>query len=104
MLKFLYFANSLTDAACIPVSLLRAMKADSDAEGVTFEFKDVQDGIGTEVSIKITTNTNKNKEVMEAITDQIRTSKSPFIVIGDEINNEFAHPDITAVESTLSLT
>ena len=104
MFKYLYFANSLSDAACMPTDLLRAMKADSEADGITFEFKDVQDGIGTEVAVKITTNQNKNKEVMDAITDAIRTSKRPFIVIADEINNEFLHRDITAVSSSLSLT
>jgi|TARA_R100000084_G_scaffold106927_1_gene65903 Cdc6-like AAA superfamily ATPase len=104
MLKFLYFANSLDDAACMPFNLLRAMKADGNSDGITFEFKDVQDGIGTEVSMKIKTTQNKNKEVMSAITDSIRKSKKPFIVIADEINNEFVHPDVIEVESDISIT
>jgi hypothetical protein len=103
MFKYLYFANSLSDAACMPTDLLRAMKADSDADGITLEFKDVKDGIGNEVTVKITTTQNKNKKVMDAITDAIRTSKRPFIVIADEINNEFLHRDITACETSLSI-
>lgn len=100
MFKYLYFANSLTDAVCMPTDLLTAMVTDGESDGITFKFKDVQDGIGTEITIKVKTKTNKNKEVMDAVTDVIRTSKRPFIVIADEVNNEFIHRDLTELESS----
>ena len=103
MLKFLYFADSDSngqDTACMPVSLLRAMKIDTNSDGVTFEFKDTGDGLGAEVSLKVETKRDKAAQVAEAVSEAIRKSQNPFIVVADDLRGEYIHPDIVGMETT----
>jgi hypothetical protein len=103
MYKFLYFANSTSDAGAIPASLLRKMLVNTTSTGINLKFKDVGDGLGQEVDIALTINTDKPKEVIQAISDEIRCGRKPMIVIADDLNGEYIHPDVTAV-GTISLT
>jgi|DEB0MinimDraft_6_1074348.scaffolds.fasta_scaffold00100_28 GTP cyclohydrolase II len=101
MLKFLYFADAESDGRdciCMPVSLLRAMKIDTESDGVTFEFKDTGDGIGAEVTLKASTTRNKAQDVIDAVANAIRTSKKPFIVVADTLSKEFIHTDLLNIE------
>jgi len=109
MEKYLYFAKSTSDAMALPVSLLRKMEiagiesADSDGtSGSThdilhLEFQDLRDNIGSFIAPILTLTHDKGREVKEAISDAIRKGKDPLIIVADELNNEFIHPDITAV-------
>jgi hypothetical protein len=101
MLKFLYFSNSTTDAAAIPATLLRKMEisAIGSTDTLHLEFQDVQDGIGKVTKVTLTATHDKGREVKEAIANAIRKSSSPLIVIADELNNQFVHPDVIAVTS-----
>lgn len=109
MEKFLYFADSDStgeDAACMPVSLLRKMEIGGSSEVIYFEFQDVRDGIGSQVSISITTKEDKAQDVIDAVAHAIRTSKDPFIVVMDELANpvEKIHPDATQINGTVDIT
>lgn len=100
MEKYLYFAKSTSDAMALPVSLLRKMEISNiNAGGDTLdlEFQDLRDNIGSFIAPLLTVTHDKGREVKEAISDAIRKSKVPLIVIADELNNEFIHPDVTAV-------
>ena len=106
MLKFLYFHNTSggtegNDAVALPVTLLRKMEisAVSSTDTLHLEFQDVQDGIGANITVTLTLTHDKGREVKEAIANAIRKSSSPLIVVADELNNQFIHPDVTAVAS-----
>jgi len=107
MLKFLYFHNTSAgtdgrDAVALPVTLLRKMEiASVGATEATLhlEFQDVQDGIGANITVTLTLTHDKGREVKEAIANAIRKSSSPLIVVADELNNQFIHRDVTAVDS-----
>jgi hypothetical protein len=106
MLKFLYFHNTSAgtdgrDAVALPVTLLRKMEIASIGASDTLhlEFQDVQDGIGANITVTLTLTHDKGREVKEAIANAIRKSSSPLIVVADELNNQFIHPDVTAVDS-----
>jgi len=100
MEKYLYFAKSTSDAVALPVSLLRKMEISNiNAGGDTLdlEFQDLRDNIGSFIALFLTITHDKGREVKEAISDAIRKGKDPLIIVADELNNEFIHPDITAV-------
>ena len=108
MLKFLYFHNTSAgtdgrDAVALPVTLLRKMEisavGDDSPDTLHLEFEDVQDGIGSNITITLTLTHDKGREVKQAIANAIRKSSSPLIVVADELNNQFIHPDVTAVGS-----
>jgi hypothetical protein len=106
MEKYLYFANSTSDAMALPVSLLRKMEISNiNAGGDTLdlEFQDLRDNIGSFIAPILTITHDKGREVKEAISDAIRKGKDPLIVVADELNNEFIHPDITAVTNNLAI-
>jgi len=103
MHKFLYFANSATDAGAIPANLLRKMDVNSNSTQIDLRFQDIGDGLGAEVTIALTVNEDKTHEVIQAISGEIRYGKKAMIVIADEINNQYIHPDITGV-GNISLT
>jgi len=103
MHKFLYFANSTSDAGAIPANLLREMQVSSNSQSIDLNFKDVGDGLGSEVVITINITEDKPNEVIQAISDEIRYGKKAMIVIADDLNGEYVHPDITGV-TTINLT
>ena len=105
MLKFLYFHNTSggtdgNDAVALPVTLLRKMEiaAIGATDTLHLEFEDIQDGVGSNITITLTITHDKGREVKEAIGDAIRKSPNPLIVVADELNNQFIHPDVTAVD------
>tara|TARA_R100000388_G_C7231028_1_gene154678 strand:- start:491 stop:811 length:321 start_codon:yes stop_codon:yes gene_type:complete len=100
MEKYLYFAKSTSDAVALPVSLLRKMEIsniNSGGDTLDLEFQDLRDNIGAFIAPLLTVTHDKGREVKEAISDAIRKGKDPLIVVADELNNEFIHPDVTAV-------
>lgn len=103
MHKFLYFANSISDAGAIPANLLRKMDVNSNSTQIDLRFQDIGDGLGSEVTITLNVNEDKPNEVIQAISDEIRYGKKAMIVIADDLNGEYIHPEITAVSSIISL-
>lgn len=99
MEKYLYFAKGTNDAMALPVSLLRKMEIASvgASDDLHLEFQDLRDNIGSFIAPILTVTHDKGREVKEAISNAIRKSKSPLIVVADELNNQFIHPDVTAV-------
>lgn len=75
------------------------MAIDDDSNQVTFRFEDIGDGIGEQVILSVDTNTDKAKDVVDEVAHAIRTSKSPFIVVGDDVNNQYISKEITDVNS-----
>jgi len=103
MEKFLYFQTADNDAAMYPASRLQSIEHGGDT-ALTFVFAPGSLGEGQAASVDtvaVVITTQKEKEVMKAIADAIAApgivGNKAFIVIGDDINSEFIHPDLTSV-------
>ena len=103
MKKFLFFANSTSDAALLLADDLVDMAIDADGDALTLSFKDVHGHLGATTSIALTITAHSGKEIMNAISEEITFGEDAMIVIADEINTLFFHDDITAVTNAIIL-
>tara|TARA_R110002012_G_scaffold201969_1_gene371041 strand:- start:255 stop:566 length:312 start_codon:yes stop_codon:yes gene_type:complete len=103
MKKFLFFANSTSDAALLLAEGLIDMAIDSDGDALTLSFKDLHGKLGATTSIALTITAHSGKEVMNAISEEITFGEDAMIVIADEINSIFFHDDITAVTNAITV-
>ncbi len=94
MERYCFFMNTTSDNILLPVSGFLGIDATS-ATNLSMTFKSVA-GDADEASIQLTVTTGKAKEVCNAIVDAISFSKDPFVVIADDVNSVFIHPDLTA--------
>jgi len=105
MEKFLYFQTANDDAAMYPVSKLQSVEHGGDT-ALVFRFTPGSLGDGQAASVDVVTcviTTQKEKEVMKAVADAIAApgivGNKGFIVICDDINSEFIHPDLTSMST-----
>ena len=103
MKKFLFFANSTSDAALLLADDLVDMSIASPGDSLTLSFKDVNGNLGASTSIELTITAHSGKEIMNALSEEITFGEDAIIVIADEINSVFFHDDITAVTSAISV-
>tara|TARA_R100000541_G_scaffold21968_1_gene31945 strand:+ start:328 stop:639 length:312 start_codon:yes stop_codon:yes gene_type:complete len=103
MKKFLFFKNSETDALTLPADNLIGMEVNTTSAAIALTFQDFKDGDGNTTLVTIGTTTDKANEALEAIANEIRSGKNPFIVVADEISGDFLHPVIDAVDNSLSV-
>ena len=108
MEKFLFFANSTSDAICVPARKLVEMEVDGDGASLDLRFNaQVTPGSSfaggnNEVEADVTITDNKGKEVMKGLAAEIRQGKQPFIVVADDSTGvaEYAHANITALATS----
>tara|TARA_R110000803_G_scaffold128423_1_gene195901 strand:+ start:64 stop:375 length:312 start_codon:yes stop_codon:yes gene_type:complete len=103
MKKFLFFANSTSDAALLLADNLVEMRIDSDGDSLNMSFEDVNGYLGATTSIALTITAHSGQEVMNAISEEITFGEDAMIVIADEINSIFFHDDITAVTNAITV-
>jgi hypothetical protein len=103
MKKFLFFANSTSDAALLLADDLVDMKVDIDGDALTMSFKDVNGHLGASTSIDLTISVHSGKEIMSAISKEIAFGESAVVVIADETNSIFFHDDILAVTNAITV-
>ena len=103
MKKFLFFANSTSDAALLLADDLVDMAIDSDGDSLTLSFNSVKGFLGATTAIGLTITAHAGKEIMNALSEEITFGEDAMIVIADEINSVFFHDDITAVTSAISV-
>ena len=103
MKKFLFFANSTSDAALLLADDLVDMAIDADGDSLAMSFKDVNGHLGATTSIALTITAHSGKEIMNAISEEITFGEEAMIVIADEINSIFFHDDITAVTNAITV-
>ena len=103
MKKFLFFANSTSDAALLLTDNLVEMRIDSDGDSLNMSFEDVNGYLGATTSIALTITAHSGQEVMNAISEEITFGEDAKIVIADEINSIFFHDDITAVTNAITV-
>tara|TARA_R100001015_G_C4430709_1_gene27971 strand:- start:63 stop:368 length:306 start_codon:yes stop_codon:yes gene_type:complete len=101
MKRFIYAAVSATDANVIPVDNILGMDQHTDGESIKIFHQgfDLQDNNGT---IDIEVKAGSVKAVMRAIVESINYSKDPFVVIGDDVNSIYLHPDLEDVTATVN--
>jgi hypothetical protein len=100
MEKFLIFIDAADDAAMYPVSKIQSLTVASDAT-LLVKFAPGSLGEGQAASVDIVTiTTTADKELVvfkalaEAITDIGAFNGEKFLVVCDDVNSVFAHPDI----------
>ena len=110
MEKFLYFMeqtdgafDGANDAVCRPVSAFAGFGV-TNTTTLDLYFKGLlEDSGGTNHDkVTLTITTNKHKEVMEAISDKMVYGTDPFIVVADDSNSVFIHPDVTGCDITVT--
>ena len=101
MKRFIYAAKAADDANVIPVDNILGMDVHTDAESIKIFHQgfDDQDNNGT---IDIEVKAGSVKTVMRAIVEAINYSKDPFVVIGDDVNSIYLHPDLEDVTATVN--
>ncbi len=87
----------------MPVTHLKQIAVNGSSNALTFRFEDVRDGIAEQVTIIVTTTQDKGRDVKEAVATAIRSSKSPFIVVSDDLRGEYIHPDLTGTFSSANI-
>lgn len=104
MEKFLFFENADGDASCLPARKLVDMEIDDDGTDLMMRFNiplssastDSGEGFG-EYAVTLVVSDNTGKEVMEAISEEIRFGKNPFITIANDTDSEYVHASLTGV-------
>ena len=99
MEKYLFFNTGANDSLCMPARRLTDMGMETNGTSLILHFIAPfggNDGVG-EITVDVTITDNKGKLVMEAIAEEIRLGKSPFITVCDETTSEFLHPNILSV-------
>tara|TARA_R100001510_G_C7656842_1_gene217405 strand:- start:6455 stop:6796 length:342 start_codon:yes stop_codon:yes gene_type:complete len=107
MEKFMFFANSTSDAICVPARKLVEMEIDGDGESLDLRF-DARIGststpfanVRNEVEADLVITDNKGKEVIKSLANEIRKGKEPFIVVADDNVGTYAHVNITALATS----
>lgn len=97
MEKFLYFENAATDSTCIPARKLVEMEMDGSGTALDLRFSIGSSATTTEYEVLLTLSDNTGREVMRAISEEIRLGKDPFIVVADDTNGEYIHPSIASI-------
>ena len=112
MEKFLYFMeetdgqfNEDKDCYCVPTSKFRGFKANGTTTQLEMHFESLL-GTGADIAavdkVVLTITANKQKEVIEAISDKITFGTDPFVVVSDDSNSVFAHSDVTGCAITVT--
>ena len=99
MEKYLFFNTGANDSVSFPVSRLVTMGMVTNGTSLIMTFIAPfggNDGVG-EVEVDVTITDNKGRIVMQAIADEIRFGKNPFITVVDETTGEALHTNITSV-------
>jgi len=102
--KFLYICDAADDAYCAPLSSLVCMTVAANAT-ILMQFKGGTSGAQVDAhdEIALTITADKEKDVLAGIVAKINAHPNgdPFVVVCDDVNSVFAHPDILSCTITL---
>lgn len=100
MEKYLFFNTGANDSECLPASRLIDMSI-GNGTTLNMHFKASlggDDGVGEIIRV-LTITDNKGRDVLNAIAEEIRLGKQPFIIVVDETTGEKVHTDIASVDA-----
>ena len=105
MEKFICFISAADDACMYPVSALRGLAVTADAT-ILMTFSSFRNGTADldRDTVTITTTSDKEKVVMEAIAQKINQGphSDGFIVLADDVAGTSVHPDLLSVAINFS--
>jgi hypothetical protein len=85
--KYLYFANSATDAITVNTAHISMIDLTGAAQiQIYFRSNDAVDFSG---SVLVNFTSGYNKEFVKALVKEIATSRQSFITVADDVNNDF---------------
>lgn len=96
--KWLFFKTAADDSVCLPVRRLIEMEMDGNGTDLDVRFKAPaggDDGVG-EYELVLTIADNTGKTVMNTVASEIRSGKSPFVVVVDDVASEFLDTNIAS--------
>jgi hypothetical protein len=98
--KMLYLASGADAAFCFRAHELRGLHMDGD-DSIVLQFSDVASLTqgSPNATAEITVANEKQKEVMQAIANEIAFGNSAFVVIADEVNSVYLTTDITSCDA-----
>ena len=100
MEKFLCVVSAADDACMYPLRNLRGLAVTADAT-ILMTFNSFRNGTADNDrdTVTLTTTSNEEKAVMEAIAQAINcgTFSDGFIVLADDVNSLYVHPDLLSV-------
>ena len=104
MKKFLFFANSTSDAALLLADDLVLISINpTSGTSLEMHFKDVNGNLGATTVIELTIVDNTGDSVTANIMQEITFGDEAMIVIADEINSIFLDDNITAVTNAITV-
>jgi len=95
MEKFLFFRNTASDAALIPVSKIKSYKTDTNSDAISFLLEDPN--VGEVDSVVISVVLDQVHKVYDSLADALNNPSQTFIVIADDVDNEYLDLNITGV-------
>ena len=104
MKKFLQFIDAADDAATYPAHRLLGMTVAAD-QTLLIKFESSIGSFGTDGAaadiVTLTITADREKAVMKAIGDEISLGDEATIVVCDDVNSNFLHPDILSCVITI---
>ena len=100
MEKYLFFNTGANSSECPPASRLIDMSI-GNGETLNLHFKAAlggDDGVGEILRI-LTITDNTGRDILNAIAEEIRLGKQPFIIVVDETTGEKLHDGIVSVNA-----
>jgi len=97
MKRFLYCTSAATDEQMIFADNIVGFDV-QDATNL-FVFSKGLSAIDHNCILKLTVTSGKHEEVQKAIVEAITYSTDPFIVLADDQNKVYLHPNITGVSA-----
>jgi len=98
MKRFLYCTSAAADEQMIPVDNVVGFDV-QDATNLWVYNKGIDAGTDNNGIMKLTVTTGKHEEVQKAIVEAITYSTNSFIVLADDQNKVYLHPNITGVSA-----
>ena len=100
MEKFICFVSAADDACMYPMSALRGLAVTADAT-ILMTFTSFRSSTGDveRDTVTLTTTSDKEKVVLEAIAQKINQGphSDGFIVLADDVTGTSVHPDLLSV-------
>ena len=104
--KWLYFHTATADSICLPVRDLVGMEMDGSGTALDIRFRNAasgDDGVG-EYEIVLTVTDNTGRTIMNTIANEIRSGKTPFVVIADDVNAVMIDSNISSCGAITAIT
>ena len=103
MKKYLQFIDAADDAATYPADNIQSMRCDGNAT-LKIRFYPSTEGTGHNQStvslVTLTITADTEQAVMTALAKEISLGKESVIVVCDDVNSVFFHPDILSCTIT----